>query len=263
MKGFKDSNKKFHPIKHIKGVRSRRDRTLKPDGVRLARQEAPFMKKGKLDEMRLKDFWNDLTPKEKGIAVMFGSNSKKEWKDLTKKDKKELIEYEKRVTDPRPSVKNELIKRAIVPLHQVKNISEKEANEFLTNDNEINQIEEKIKGMIDTDFNYEVILENLEQSDIEEDPDDKGMFVRGINIGSIENVADINMSEEDGELIQFKIDAFFDQFNDQLQRRFGIGNVYAFAEDDSVFIEQKLDPANAEENKILISKGILRSKRDF
>ena len=261
MKGFKDSKGKFHPIKPYKHVRSRRD-TTKPDGVRLARQEAPFMKKGKLDQIRLKDFWDDLTDKEKGIAVMFGANSKKEWKDLTKKDKQSLVEYEKRVTDPRPSVKNELIKRGIVPLFQVKKISEKEANEFLKNDNEINQIEEKTKDMIDSDFNYEAIEISLEQSDIEEDPDDEGMFVRGINIGSIEDVAEINLSEEDGETNQFKIDTFFDQFNDQLQRRFGIGNVYAFPENESVFIEQKLDPANADENKILISKGILREKRD-
>ena len=39
MKGFKDSNKKFHPMKHIKGVRSRRDTSQKLEGVKIIRKQ--------------------------------------------------------------------------------------------------------------------------------------------------------------------------------------------------------------------------------
>jgi len=41
MKGFKDSNNKFHPITSSKGVRKSRDQTAKTIGIRLKRKNSP------------------------------------------------------------------------------------------------------------------------------------------------------------------------------------------------------------------------------
>jgi len=44
MKGFKDSNNKFHPITQSKGVRKSRDQTAKTIGIRLKRKNSPRRK---------------------------------------------------------------------------------------------------------------------------------------------------------------------------------------------------------------------------
>jgi len=238
----------------------KRNKSLRPVGIRFARQK-PFMKAGKIDESRLKNFWEDLTEKEKGVAVMFGGSTKQEWKDLSKKDKTQLIEYEKRVTDPKPDTKNELIKRGIVPLFQVKKISEKEAKGFLQNDNEINQIEEDLQQKVENNFDYTLLQNGLDEAEIEEDMDEKGLFVRRINTGTIDDIIE-SPDDEEPETTQFKTDTLLDKFNEQLQRRFGIGQVYATLDFGELLVEQRLDPAVLEDNKILISKGILRKKRD-
>lgn len=41
MKGFKDSNNKFHPITQSKGVRKSRDQSTKTEGIRLKRKNSP------------------------------------------------------------------------------------------------------------------------------------------------------------------------------------------------------------------------------
>ncbi len=69
MKGYKDSNNKFHPITTYKPVRKKKDKTLQPDGVRL--------KKDKPKHPSVKH--RDTTSKQ--TTMPFSEAEVKDWED--------------------------------------------------------------------------------------------------------------------------------------------------------------------------------------
>lgn len=76
MKGFKDKNKKFHPINNKKGVRKSRDQNAKTQGVRLKRSDGSRIKKIKIWKFddAPKELQEKILEKNRDINVGFGDD---------------------------------------------------------------------------------------------------------------------------------------------------------------------------------------------
>jgi len=262
MKGFKDKNNKFHPISAIKGVRSRRDKSLKPDGVRLQR-DSPFLVKGKIDDKKLKDFWEDLTSNERHFAVQ-----KSTWSNLNKKDKLNLIKFEKNVTQVRPEVKSELVKRGISTVPSLEKVSEKDAEQLLKDYEDTERIDKRdfarIKELVEQRFDFEKIANQLKDADVYQDSDKSGNYRRYIVTGQDYEI--LGNRKPKNALEREQLEDLSEQLTDfltaNLRQKVG-KNAYAFRDKDGdIVVAQRLDASSEEDNAILISKGILRRKRD-
>jgi len=263
MRGFKDSNKKFHPISQSKRVRSRRDKSLKPDGVRLQR-DSPFLKEGRIDDKRLKGFWEDLSIDERQFAVP----QNKTWKNLTKKDKLNLIEFEKNVTQIKPEPKSELVKRGISTVPSLQKVSEKEAKQLLKDYEETERIDKldfgRIKELVEENFNFEKIGNLLKDSELYEDSDKSGNYRRYVITGQDYVILNRNKPKNANEREQLEdlSDQLTDFLTANLRNKLG-DRVYSFRDKDGdIVVAQRLDPSFEEDNDILIRKGILRKKRN-
>ena len=262
MKGFKDSNKKFHPISQIKGVRSRRDKSLKPDGVRLQR-DSPFLVKGKIDDKKLKNFWEDLSSDERHFAVQ-----KSTWENLNKKDKLNLIKFEKNVTQVRPEVKSELVRRGISTVPSLEKVSEEKAEKLLKDYDE-SQREDKrefarIKDLVEEHFNFDKIKNLMKDQEIISSSVQKNRFVRFVITGKDYDILNHNPPKNatQREQLEDETEQLVDFLTANLRSKLG-KLWYAFRDKDGdIVVAQRLDPKLEEDNAILISKGILRRKRD-
>jgi len=305
MKGHMQDGK-FHPHTQYKHVRSRRDKTIKPDGVRLQR-ESPLMVKGKINEKRLKNFWDDLSKDEKDFAVR-----KRVWKNLTKRDKLNLIEFEKNVTQITPDPKAELVKRGIKRVPAVKKFSDKEAIELLKDYEKSREDDQEdfdhVKHLVEEHFDYDEIKKMLNEQKIEDwfeisAVNSKGELVFpkptkstmltlnrvGVGVGKSKHSQTLSSSSKQGktnflrfidtglnyEILNYpepKTDDNFKQLEDmtRLLVEFLNGNLidkindrtYAYNDDGRIIVGQSLSPNFEEDNEILISKGILRKKRN-
>ncbi len=263
MRGFKDCNNKFHPISQTKGVRSRRDKSLKPDGVRLQR-DSPFLKEGRIDDKRLKGFWEDLSIDERQFAVQ----QNKTWKNLTKKDKLNLIEFEKNVTQIKPDVKSELVKRGVATVPSLQKVSQKEAETLLKDYEETERIDKRdfarIKQLVEERFNFDKIKNMLDDTKLYEDSDKSGNYRRYVITGLDYEILELRKPKNamEREQLEDMSDQLTDFLTANLRKKIG-KNAYAFRDKDGdIVVAQRLDASSEEDNAILISKGILRKARD-
>jgi len=259
---------KFHPHTDYKHVRSRRDKTIMPDGVRL-QSNSPLLVKGKINEKRLKNFWDDLSKDEKDFAVR-----KRVWKNLTKRDKLNLIEFEKNVTQITPDPKAELVKRGIKRVPAVKKFSDKEAIELLKDHEKAREDDQEdydhVKHLVEEHFDYDEIKKMLNEQKIEERVIGKSKYSKGKT--NFLRFVDTGLNYEILNYPEPKTKDNFEQLEDmtRLLVEFLNGNLidkindrtYAYHDDDGrIIVGQSLSPNFEEDNEILISKGILRKKR--
>ncbi|MCP6727433.1 MAG: hypothetical protein KJI69_05490 [Patescibacteria group bacterium] len=263
MRGFKDSNNKFHPISQSKGVRSRRDKSLKPDGVRLQRV-SPFLIEGRIDDNRLKGFWENLSIDERQFAVQ----QNKTWKNLTKKDKLNLIEFEKNVTEIKPDVKSELVKRGVATVPSLQKVSEKDAEKLLKDYEETERIDKRdfarIKELVQTRFDFQKIKNMLDDTKLYEDSDKSGNYRRYVITGQDYEILELRKPKNalEREQLEDLSDQLTDFLTANLRNKLG-DRVYSFRDKDGdIVVAQRFNPSFEEDNDILISKGILRKARD-
>jgi len=251
----------FHPHTQSKGVRSRRDKSLKPDGVRLQR-DSPFVVQGKIDDKKLKDFWEDLSSGERHFAVQ-----KSTWSNLNKKDKLNLIMFEKNVTQIEPEVKSELVKRGISTVPSLQKVSEKEAVELLEDYEETQKIDKRdftrIKELVEEHFDFEKIGNMIKDAELYQDSDKTDNWRRYVITGQDYEI--LNIRKPKNAIERERLEDLSEQLTDfitaNLRKKVG-KNAYAFRDKDGyIVVAQRLDPTSEEDNAILISKGILRKKR--
>jgi len=174
----------------------------------------------------------------------------------------------KNVTQVRPEVKSELVKRGISTVPSLEKVSEKDAEQLLKDYEDTERIDKRdfarIKELVEQRFDFEKIANQLKDADVYQDSDKSGNYRRYIVTGQDYEI--LGNRKPKNALEREQLEDLSEQLTDfltaNLRQKVG-KNAYAFRDKDGdIVVAQRLDASSEEDNAILISKGILRRKRD-